>query len=528
VKNNPQGLRIRWSGVRTSPGAPVISKGYAVFWCSPFSFLLPYCYPGCINSLLLTSHFLILKISLPKIAFPGVRNFPTSLFALLNGLTASLSAGRSRAWSTKRNRPNSGRSAGRGCPALTSSLSNDLLKSGWLKKGETLGWHQGFQWKGAVGLKKADLKLSIDNNFVNRIITFILPFFAVPQGSGFMEFSGRSLQRGPIVPNFILKSELNPGAKVLFAVLLNLCGQRDFCWPSQAYLSKALGQCVRTVQNHLCELTTAGFIRTESWRFGSSKIYRLLLHPAILEDLNRSQIARVTDITEKNTQDSPAKTESFHTNLIVKEEKKYTPPSETRELTNCGSGKENQVETTFQLIWDVWPVKEARKKAFRIWRRLWKKKALPDLQTIQSSIKANQESNPRWKRGFVPYFSTWLRDGRWDDHTEKAKTVLLQNENESGVVTAEVNKSASPALAPTQAPDHVIRQFDEALSIWPLKPPLAGLSMCRGLWLFLHSHKLLPSIEVILYAAQKTTLSFSRWLYEYKEEISRSFTKAIC
>ncbi|MBF0482142.1 MAG: helix-turn-helix domain-containing protein [Desulfovibrionaceae bacterium] len=323
-----------------------------------------------------------------------------------------------------------------------------------------------------------------------------------------MDFTGKDLQRGPIVPDFIMKTELNPGAKTLYGVLLNTCGSRDFCWPSQGYLASRLGQCVRSIQNYLQALAKNGFIRIETGRAGRNT-YHLLNHPMVEAELARR-------VGAAGVNPAPATK-----NLPIKNSKPALPvaaavvPKDRRATAKKSQEESTELTKSFDLVWALWPIKEARKKAFRAWRRLWRKQALPDLDSLLACIKANLENNPRWKRGYAPYLVAWLRDERWEEQTAKAEAVLLQSKEW---------EEAPPATSPAQAPDPVIRQFEAAVSIWPGRSNLSNeaFAMALGLWRFLHGRKKLPHFDVINNAAKTTTLNFLRWLHDWHKETAGS------
>jgi len=62
-----------------------------------------------------------------------------------------------------------------------------------------------------------------------------------------------------IVPNSVLRSQLSPGAKLVFSMLLSL-GNEQKAWPKQDFLVKNLGLPGRSLRRYLKELKEFGLI----------------------------------------------------------------------------------------------------------------------------------------------------------------------------------------------------------------------------------------------------------------------------
>ena len=53
-------------------------------------------------------------------------------------------------------------------------------------------------------------------------------------------FIPRGRITGPILPSFVLRENISPGAKMLYALLCNHASDKDHCWPSHRFLAQEL------------------------------------------------------------------------------------------------------------------------------------------------------------------------------------------------------------------------------------------------------------------------------------------------
>jgi hypothetical protein len=69
----------------------------------------------------------------------------------------------------------------------------------------------------------------------------------------------------------------------------------------------------------------------------------------------------------------------------------------------------------FEMFWEAYPKKKSRGQALKTWNKI--KKELPDIQIILTAID-NQKGSFDWQKEggqFIPYPSTWLNGGCWND-----------------------------------------------------------------------------------------------------------------
>src|SRR5690242_2910815 len=78
------------------------------------------------------------------------------------------------------------------------------------------------------------------------------------------------------VPNSVLESsEISPGAKLTYAMLLKYAWQNDFCFPGQDRLAKDMGVSLRSTNSYIQELEQRSFITIRRRGQGKPNIYEL-------------------------------------------------------------------------------------------------------------------------------------------------------------------------------------------------------------------------------------------------------------
>lgn len=347
-----------------------------------------------------------------------------------------------------------------------------------------------------------------------------------------MTISGNFAKRGKIVPDFIMNVPgLTLGSRVLYGTLCNSAGEKDYCWPSQAYLAKSINQSIRSVQNHLKELAKAGFIRVGK-RPLRGNLYHLLMHPAVGCKEDRGYAHAAAPATTQPTRATSAATSASENtrDLGVREksaqginikERQERPPSPPQPLNH------GEADAAFQQVWDVWPVHEARKSALRLWQHLWRSDERPQLAKILESIKENLARNPRWKRGFIPFLATWLKDRRWEDELPLENATCYEphtsceSQPKAGRQREEVGGKQPPVRigalnsggqSTQHTSSHVHDVFQEAMAVWPGQMTKAEAIRAKGLWNYLFSKGQLPTFEEVLGSARTASINLLWWL----------------
>jgi hypothetical protein len=82
------------------------------------------------------------------------------------------------------------------------------------------------------------------------------------------------------VPNTVLESsDISPGAKLAYAMLLKCAWQNDFCFPGQDRLAKDMGVSLRSTNSYIQELEKKAFINITRRGQGRPNLYELNLTP---------------------------------------------------------------------------------------------------------------------------------------------------------------------------------------------------------------------------------------------------------
>ena len=80
------------------------------------------------------------------------------------------------------------------------------------------------------------------------------------------------------VPNYVLESsQISPGAKLAYTMLLKYAWQNEYCFPGQERLAKQMGVTRQSANTYLKELEKKEFIAIKRQGQGKPNIYTLKL-----------------------------------------------------------------------------------------------------------------------------------------------------------------------------------------------------------------------------------------------------------
>lgn len=92
-------------------------------------------------------------------------------------------------------------------------------------------------------------------------------------------FSPWAISRGLIIPDWLSpRTEVTPGAKMVYSALVRYGGQNGEAWPGQDRLASDLGMGLRSVMRHIAELEAHGLIVVEQRGLKQTNLYRFLWH----------------------------------------------------------------------------------------------------------------------------------------------------------------------------------------------------------------------------------------------------------
>jgi hypothetical protein len=119
------------------------------------------------------------------------------------------------------------------------------------------------------------------------------------------------------IPNLVLRrSDLQPGAKLTYMVLLSYAWQEDHAYPGQDRLAADMGVSERSVITYLKQLQETGLVTIRRRGLGLTNVYVLhRLTPrsekSALPEVQHSAGLEVKDLPPKNTQENKTQSEHF-------------------------------------------------------------------------------------------------------------------------------------------------------------------------------------------------------------------------
>lgn len=238
-------------------------------------------------------------------------------------------------------------------------------------------------------------------------------------------FIPRGRITGPILPSFVLRENISPGAKMLYALLCNHASDKDHCWPSHRFLAQELGYCVSSIKNWLGELVRARLLAIRRAAYRSSTY--VLLRPRT----GAASTASAVPVRRETNFDYPQANFGYRNNSRKNLEKlpPYPPTAERHDggqgygpSRKRGGGDFLSANSIFERLWAVYPRKEAKELARSAWHRLWRHGEVPALDVLLGALdrfRASVSWNKEHGR-FVPQFVNWLRGRRWLDEAPEA------------------------------------------------------------------------------------------------------------
>lgn len=233
-------------------------------------------------------------------------------------------------------------------------------------------------------------------------------------------FTPRGRIHGPILPGFVLREKVSPGAKILYAVLCNHASEKDHCWPSHKFLADELGYSVSSIKNWLAELVRVRLLTIQRTAYRASTY--VLLTPGRAAAMSSAREPKIgypqANIGYRNNSKESLKTFPPYPHAVSASTGRRTGGS------SRGVGDFLSVNAAFERFAALYPRHEAKEAARAVWHRLSRRKALPTLDALLTALSRFRESSA-WNREhgrFVPYLVNWLRNSRWLDEDAQVPT----------------------------------------------------------------------------------------------------------
>ena len=238
-------------------------------------------------------------------------------------------------------------------------------------------------------------------------------------------FIPRGRITGPILPSFVLREKLSPGAKMLYALLCNHASDKDHCWPSHKFLAQEMGYSVSSIKNWLGELTSARLLTIHRTAYRSSTY--VLLRPRARAAAGLSSAPARGQSNFGYPQANFGHRNNSRKNLEklppLPPKNRATPSRATPARVKRGGGDFLSANSIFERLWAVYPRKEAKELARSAWHRLWRHGEIPALDVLLGALdrfRASVSWNKEHGR-FVPQLVNWLRGRRWLDEVPEAQ-----------------------------------------------------------------------------------------------------------
>lgn len=217
------------------------------------------------------------------------------------------------------------------------------------------------------------------------------------------------------IPNGVLRrSDVPPGAKLTYMVLLSYAWQKETAYPGQDRLAEDMGVTERSVRTYLDQLQKSGLISVQRRGLGQTNVYVLhrLPRPENISDQERKQASgqEVQNFPPKNTQEKKTKIEEDDSKI-----RKPTP------LYDNDRDVIRQVIGDFaRELGDEAPLVSTVSRAVALYRRsgldldsfcvlLYEARGMTQERT--ASIKRTQDGGSGWSRkNKIPYFFGVLED----------------------------------------------------------------------------------------------------------------------
>jgi DNA replication protein DnaT len=103
-----------------------------------------------------------------------------------------------------------------------------------------------------------------------------------------------------------------------------------------------------------------------------------------------------------------------HRNKLKRNSVTTALPDQDQDQDHKSNGRST---SSFDLFWEAYPKKNKKKDALKVWQQ----KQLDKQAEIILADLQRRPSSEKWRKGFIPDPTTYLRGDRWNDEIEPAK-----------------------------------------------------------------------------------------------------------
>lgn len=305
--------------------------------------------------------------------------------------------------------------------------------------------------------------------------------------------------------------------QIIYSSITYLSKKNGYSWASQSFLANEIGRSIRTVKNHISKLKTLGLIEVARRGHGQTALYYPLpvdqLAEHIIDAYERCSVVdddqevkgklRTIVKGKVHTSSRVISAPPLYNRLTTRVTPPKSPKGNSKNTQRDDATPLPQIEEAFQALWEAWPIQQAKKQAYKAFKRLHKRGVLPSLETLLKLIKGLQLHDKAWINGKVTFLHRWLRGERWND---EASTVKGSNTASSIEKRRRDSQQQLKNKLEVELPhdDHSIMSQYMALSVAVLtqkhkdfdRITTKVIEAVGGLQeLFKHGMELLPSVE---------------------------------
>lgn len=234
-----------------------------------------------------------------------------------------------------------------------------------------------------------------------------------------------------VIPAVILfRDDLSANAKLLYAILTNLCDRDGYCWATNEYLAEQFKISERAVSRWIAQLEKLGFIHSEMVPNAKGSERRIYAGIFVVKagGIDKNVYTDVDKNVERGIDKNvyPPKGNIFNNNNQTMNIPPIVPQGGTvRDDTKGPKPRRQDHKDTadwkslrFEGFWKYYrsiapKVNSKRQATIRAWDKLKPSDELID--TMGQALKRFAAS-PEWRRGIgIPHASTWLNGRWWED-----------------------------------------------------------------------------------------------------------------
>ena len=212
-----------------------------------------------------------------------------------------------------------------------------------------------------------------------------------------------------------LHKGLTPTEKLLLAEVYSF-SKNGICFASNEHFSEFLGISKRQVSRLISNLNDTGLIKVDLiYKEGTKEVDKRLITPIDIDDHtpghSRPDPQDIHALTPRHSRPDP-----HGVDVVDKEHLKNQFKDQEKDLKNIKKVSAAEVEREFDQLWQLYPRKIGRKKAFDSYKKARKTKKIP-FETIQNGlyryIKHLETSET--EEQYIMHGSTWFNQEKWQD-----------------------------------------------------------------------------------------------------------------